>query len=804
VDKKSYPAACFFLICTILFFATATPGQTPRGLVSGKVTDANRLPLAQVSIVVVGTDIATITDEKGIYLLRVPFGSQKISARLIGYDHAQFPVVVGNSKVSSISFTLKENPLVMKDVVVSGVKAKSATATRTLLEIQDIPQSIVVLGQKLIREQAAYDLTTIVRNMSGINFSGNYSGAGSAQFFNARGFDLNDAQNYRWNGMMIWNWGNNYADNIEQVEFLKGPNSILFGDVSPGGIMNFVTKKPLAEFALNANFKTGSWGLLRPSLDITGPLNKSRSLRFRVNTSYEKSNSFRDYVHSSRKFVAPSISWDITPRLSLNVETVFKSSTATDDAGLVSPNGNIDGLKTLDPSLYLGEPSLEYLFKDQSYFLTLNAELSKTWRLKATGFYGKTVNRPSGLWFDQPDKNGDFARRIYGFNQKAHNVTGSVSAYGTFYTGPVKHNTLFGLDFQSTRYRYTNGGELSLLDTNNIFAPKHGTIRLEQPAASPLRPYVSIIARTGVNFQDQFMFLDEKLQVLIGLRAAITKQGNHYFQNLLIGTPYEGYRDDLITKQNLTPKVGIVYKPRSWYSLYSSYSKGFEINSPDVFAQNYTEYATPPATISSQIELGSKFSVFSNRLGITVSAFTINKHHPYGYVYLNPEKPNYDEYNVYYQGHHRSRGIEFDADGKLFPTLSVTAGAAFMQTRVISDPGYPTGNRLANAPKATANIWLHYQPATRFKGFSVGSGLYYKSGFFSSLQNDPNLEIPAGYTWDIALGYQHKSIGLQLNAMNVTNQVSYLNPWQFNLFDVKPLRQLVLSLNYKFASSPTR
>jgi hypothetical protein len=86
------------------------------------------------------------------------------------------------------------------------------------------------------------------------------------------------------------------------------------------------------------------------------------------------------------------------------------------------------------------------------------------------------------------------------------------------------------------------------------------------------------------------------------------------------------------------------------------------------------------------------------------------------------------------------------------------------------------------------------------KGLSLSSGIFYKGKFFSGIANDPALQIPKSYTWDIALGYQFKSFEIQMNAMNVTNQVSYLNPWQFNLFDVRPLRQFIFTMNYRFGA----
>jgi len=183
---------------------------------------------------------------------------------------------------------------------------------------------------------------------------------------------------------------------------------------------------------------------------------------------------------------------------------------------------------------------------------------------------------------------------------------------------------------------------------------------------------------------------------------------------------------------------------------------------------------------------------------MTLSLFQINKHNPYGYVYLDPINPNYDEYNVYYDGHQRSEGIEIDAQGIVLPSVSVTAGASFNRTKVIFDPGYSEGNLLPNAPKVAANICLYYHPDKWLKGLSLGSGLFYKGRYFSGITNDPHLQIPGNYTWDMALGYNLKNYELQVNAMNLTNRISYLNPWQFNLFDVKPLRQIIITLNYKF------
>jgi len=793
---KSY-VLILFLICAGL----PVSAQNKYGRIAGRVTDQQGLPLSGVTLDLISGNKVAVSDENGQFIFKLPEGDYGLSAKALGYQRNSISVHVaaGQTSAALIQLTAKEE--MMQEVVISGLKMQSSTATRTLTPVQDIPQSITVIGQKTIKQQAAFDLSTISRNVTGVNFNGNYAGAGSAQFFSARGFELNNAQNYRWNGMMIWNWGDNYSDNIEQVEFLKGPASILFGEVAPGGIMNFVTKKPEPDFRAELSLKTGSWGLIRPSADLTGAVTVNKKLRYRLNTSYEQRNSFREQVSSKRWSIAPTLAWDISQKLSLQTELVFKRSSATDDAGLVSPDGSVAGLRNLDPRLYLGDANRRYEFQDQSYFTVLNYQLSSSWQIKATAYLGHSTNRPFGLWFDRPEENGDFSRRAYGFYQKSINTTLSAEASGTAFTGSIKHRVLLGFDYQSSRQRHTNGGELHLLDTSNIYQPVSRSTFTEEPNQSLFQPYSSLVGRKGLHFQDQLSLPDGRIQLLLGFRLGQTTQGNDYKEQDLAGTSYEGYADDLISKRIFTPRAGLVFKPGPHATYYFSYSRGYEINSPDLFAQNYLEYATPPATTSTQVELGIKRSLAEGKLGISLSLFQLTKRNPYGFVYLDPENPNYDEYKVYYEGKHRSRGIELEADGQLSSRISLLAGIAYTRTSVVSDPGYSAGNWLPNAPRFTANVWLNYEPVGKLKGFSLGTGLFYKSKSYANLTNDPNLLIPKAYTWDASVGYRYRRAGIQLNAMNISNQISYLNPWQFNLFDVKPLRQFIVTLNYRLGKN---
>ncbi|MHC5721032.1 MAG: TonB-dependent siderophore receptor, partial [Nostoc sp.] len=107
---------------------------------------------------------------------------------------------------------------------------------------------------------------------------------------------------------------------MERVEVLKGPASVLFGQVQPGGIINLVTKQPLSEPYYAAEFTAGSYDFYRPTLDFSGPLNSDKTLLYRLNVAYQNSGSFRDFVDTERIFIAPSLTWKIGTNTKLNID----------------------------------------------------------------------------------------------------------------------------------------------------------------------------------------------------------------------------------------------------------------------------------------------------------------------------------------------------------------------------------------------------------------------------------------------------------------------------------------------------
>lgn len=190
----------------------------------------------------------------------------------------------------------------------------STTATRTDTPQRDIPQSIQVIPQQVIKDQQITRIGDATRNVSGVTQQGGYGG--STDNYNIRGFTIYD--NLR-NGFAVQDDLVN-PTNIERIEVLKGPASVLYGQFEPGGVVNYITKQPLSEPYYSAEFTAGNFSTYRPSIDISGPLNSDRTLLYRLNAAYENFGSFLDFNHQETFAIAPALTYKIGDATTLTLE----------------------------------------------------------------------------------------------------------------------------------------------------------------------------------------------------------------------------------------------------------------------------------------------------------------------------------------------------------------------------------------------------------------------------------------------------------------------------------------------------
>jgi iron complex outermembrane recepter protein len=780
------------LVACLIFLLGAHANENT-GKISGIVRTADGLPAAFVTVNVKETAQKTITNEDGIFnLFQLPAGVYTLQFTATGFEALEKTVELNASQTYNLEVSLVQSARQLSQVVIYGQKRRTSTVTKTNIPLLDIPMSVQVIDQQIIRQQAAFDVKDIVRNVSGVNQTGSYNGG--YQFFNSRGFDMNNWTNFRRNGTLLWNMGNHYADFYESVEFLKGPSAILYGDVAPGGIINFVTKKPLNYHYGRIDLRVGQYGLFRPAIDISGPLDSKGKVLYRFNTSYEKSKSFRNVVENETVMMAPALTWNISPKASWNVELNYKKDERIGDPGLVSPDGSFEGLRRISEKTFLGEREATYSYKNTALFSNFKYYLSKQWYLQQTTSFMQTLRTPLNVYVNNDaDAAGNVTRYQYFFRQKFNTATAMLDAVGEVATGPVRHKILVGADYVDDAIRMGGFLQENIAGTINLFNPQQGNAALN---ALPLEwdNNASFTRRVGLYVQDQLSFFNDKLQLLVGVRH------NRYVS----GTRYDNAGDKPVdyaevVEKPLVPRFGAVYKPVPNLSIYGSYAESYEVNGFDWIDPG----KQVPPTLGKQYEAGIKADLLQKRLGVTLSVFNIEKENAYNWGYSATE-PGFEYISwtaqdggwyTYLAKLHRSRGIELDINGKINDNLNILATGSYIEAEVVDDIVYPKGNWLSNQPREMFSLWANYRFSKLLKGLSLGYGVFYKGAFYADYTNAPEGRVPSNYTMDAALGYSFRQWTAQLNVSNFTNRISYLGA--FGAWEPQWTRRAVLTLSYK-------
>lgn len=304
--KKLFSVLMFCCFSLTTVFAQQTTE------VRGRVTDENKQPLIGVDVVLEGTSIGVSTNDKGFYELRnVPVGKQTIVFSYLGFQTLKIRTDVAPNPSGThthLDVQLSEELTALQEVEVIGRKessyknTNSFIGTKTASALKEVPQSVGYVTKELILDQGATTVNEVVKNISGVNQNSSYND------FSIRGFRATGNRNSGnlLNGMRAQTslWKQSSLANIERVEVIKGPASALFGNAAPGGVINRVTKKPLFENKNSITVGVGSWNTLKTYGDFTGPLNPKKTLLYRLNLGYEKTDSFRD-LQGSESIIYP-------------------------------------------------------------------------------------------------------------------------------------------------------------------------------------------------------------------------------------------------------------------------------------------------------------------------------------------------------------------------------------------------------------------------------------------------------------------------------------------------------------------
>jgi iron complex outermembrane recepter protein len=629
-----------------------------------------------------------------------------------------------------------------QEIVVTGDREgysapDASTATKTDTPLRDIPANIQVIPQQVLEDQGVVRLEEAVRNVSGVNFSLDSGAQGVT--FNARGFTVNQFKNGLEEGFATRSIPE--TANLERIEVLKGPASVLFGQAEPGGLINQVTKRPLPDPFYKVEFTAGSYDFYRPTLDFSGPLNSDKTLAYRLNVAYENTESFRDRVEAERFFIAPVLTWQIGANTTLTLEGEYFHDKRPIDRGLVAVG---DEPADIPFTRFLGDPRRRYEIEEQRAYLYLdhrfnqNLSLRNALRFTRAKKIYNSLESSGGLEFGEQllPLFASFGRELY------ETYTLQTDLIGKFNTGTVAHTVLLGLEL--ARQTGVNFDQQSAEDAAviDIFNPSYDFPPIDfqdQPGSNGNTRANTI----GVYLQDQIALLDNLKLVLGGRFDSYDAE--------------ESYRDSSSSSSEaseFSPRAGIVYQPSEAVSLYANYSRAFVPQ-----AGRITGGGAAKPERGTQYEVGVKANFLDNRLSSTLAAYEITKSN------VLTEDPSDPDLSIQV-GEQRSRGIEFDLAGEILPGWNIIASYAYTDAEITEDNTYEVGNRLNNVPFNTASLWTTYRiQKGSLEGLGFGAGIFYVDSRQGDLNN--SFEVP-GYTRvDAAIYYEKESFKAVLNFKNL-------------------------------------
>lgn len=781
-----------FLLLFFSLMGQTLSAQPNVGTIYGKVTNNAGDPENGVHIILMQSSYGTSTTSDGFFEINaIKQGDYLLAISKVGFRVQLIPVTVTVGQDAEINVQLVEATYHLDEVAVYGQERKTIYATRLNASLEQTPLSVNIVPNELLVQQQAISLEDALRNVSGVSKFGSY---GLSDNINIRGFGIGlsgGAENYRVNGVML---RTPYSDYVEEVQVLKGPASILYGDVEPGGIINFVTKKPKGYNHTSFEMKVGEHNLFRPSIDIGGKLGEK--LSYRLNTVYETSESFRDEVAREQFMIAPSLTWHISEQTSLNVEGLLMNNEVTIDWGM--PQGlSLERAKQLDNSNFYGYP--DGMSEGDNNMLTATFQHDfGNWQIRNVMAYSNQTRLIHDVYpiYNSASDSVDFSWGDYKELSRTNTFSNFFELTGTIKTGVVRHKLMGAFDVsrisRPVAFNF-NSPELSISLTN----PTWENVAL---SSTPILndDELPFTTRIGFNVQDLISLMDDKLNILLGGRFSQFTNGSKFRGDAEEPDDYEDTEES-----RFTPRVGVTYEVIDGTTLYGSYAESFSSVTP----QPGRGLDEPEPLLGNQIEFGVKQSLLNERLGVTVSYFNLRRENVLQFEIINPSGSISDPNNfrANQSGEHASRGIEMDINGKLLDNWQVFAAFSYFKTEVINEvvqsgeaePVDFAGFELPNNPNTKFSIWSQYTFENGIPGLSVGAGAFYQSDMFGDRLNTEASVIDAFTRFDAMVSYEYKNARLQLNVQNLTSEETFQRSL-FGSFVPQYPRRIIGSVALKF------
>ncbi|MEX5547384.1 TonB-dependent siderophore receptor [Pseudomonas pergaminensis] len=600
---------------------------------------------------------------------------------------------------------------------------KAAVAGFDNAPLLDTPASVSVITEGRLKDQQARLLSEVLKNDASVGDS--YAPVGYYENFVIRGFALNPASSYKINGRTITGEQNVALENKQQVEVLKGLAGLQSGVSEPGGLVNYVSKRP--ENVRSVTVSTNEQGERYLATDIGGWLGTEQQVGVRINLAHEDIRSYVDHADGKRDFASLALDWNISPNALLQLNAEYQNREQRSVPGYqllggtevphhVSPKDLLAYQSWSNPvgiqSLNL-DGLFEYRFNDAwkaSFSASRSRVVIDDYSTFAWGCYGAASCAGTAVP-NHFSAEGDYDISDYRSpDDTRSNEEAQAALNGQFDTGFLKHDLTVGTSaFRRLVDRRQSVNEY--IGEGNIYQPSP----VLEPYDGPLgHTYRRLDSRQYGLFASDRISFNEQWQTILGGRQVRLDEETY---NQAGATTRHTQRSVFL------PQVALIYKPRPDTSLYASYSKGLSLGGEAAWFSNNSDEVLPPTT-SRQLDVGIKRDF--QRLSLTAALFQITQD-------LQYNRPNDDGTITFVQqGKQKNVGIELSANGRVTSDLQVSASVAAIRAQVSgSGTDDYDGHQAINVPKLRASLHGDYS-IPGVPGLALLGGVQYSANKYAN------------------------------------------------------------------------
>ncbi|TDF85511.1 TonB-dependent siderophore receptor [Pseudomonas sp. H9] len=649
-------------------------------------------------------------------------------------------------------------PVNVSEVYSEGYRVQDASvAGFAPAPLLDTPASVAVFSEQLLADRQVRKLSEVLQSDASVGES--YAPIGYYENFNVRGFELNAASSYKINGQTIAGEQNVALENKQQVELLKGLSGLQSGVAEPGGLINYVTKRP--EDVRSVTVSSNEQGERYIATDLGGWFGSERQFGVRANLAHEDIRSYVDHADGTRDFAALAFDWQINPDALLQLDAEYQQREQRSVPGYqllggsqlphdIDPHDRLAYQHWANPvsidSLNLGG-RFEYRFND-SWTGTLSASRSK---VVIDDYSSFAWGSSEGAFFSSA---GDYDIYDYRSPDDTRRTDEAQAALnGRFDAMGLGHELTVGASAQRRtldQRPYFN----EWIGTGNIYQPTPALPPSDKTVGPSTRRLDS--RQYGLFASDRISF-NEHWQTVLGARL-VRLDEKTYDEN---GEPGRHTRD-----YQLLPNAALIYKPRPDISLYTSYSKGISSGgTAPWFATNSAEILAP--TLSHQLEVGIKRDW--QRMSLSAAVFQLRQ----AYQYSRPDGTG--NFTYVQQGQQKNIGLELGASGWVTERLQINASAAAIRARVKnSGTADYEGHQALNVPNLRAAVQADY--SLPISGLALLGGARYSASKYANQAG--SVEVGSYAVFDLGSRYSTKIGGYDTTLRLVVDNVFDKRYWR--------------------------